>query len=348
MNTRREHEQRTGENAITVSDREDALDLHDRALSALAEADAARRERERLILQMSEANERLVIATLRADELVDRAVAAHALAAETATIEAARRERAELVATELLATENVLRASERKAQASNRAKDQFLAILGHELRSPLAPILLALDLIAMNHSDPHKREHTIIERQVNQLVRLVDDLLDVSRIRSGKIQLRREPVELAEVVSRAAEMAMPLIEAKSHTLTVEVPRHGLRVDGDVLRLTQVVGNLLTNAAKYTPSGGTIAVTGECRGTSAVLRVRDSGIGISHQMLPRVFDLFAQEQQSTGAAPGGLGLGLTIVRSLVALHGGSVTASSAGLGRGSEFAVELPMNERSPS
>jgi signal transduction histidine kinase len=320
--TRREHAQRA---------REHALDLRERALRALAEVDAARKERERLLLQMREANERLVLATLRADELVERAVAASVQSAETASLEAARRKHAELVAADL--------------QASNRAKDEFLAMLGHELRSPLAPILLALDMIAMNDADPHKREHSIIERQVSQLARLVDDLLDVSRIRSGKIQLRREPVELAEVVSRAVETAIPLIEAKSHALTVEVPRDGFCVDGDVLRLTQVVGNLLTNAAKYTPRGGTIAVTGERCGTSAVLRVRDSGIGISHQMLPTIFDLFSQEQQPAGAAPGGLGLGLSIVRSLVKLHGGTVTANSAGLGRGSEFVVELPMNER---
>jgi CheY-like chemotaxis protein len=202
-------------------------------------------------------------------------------------------------------------------------------------------MLLALDLIAMDTTDAHKREHTIIERQVKLIVQLVDDLLDVSRSMSGKIELRRQPIELADVVSRAVEIASPLIEAKGHVLTIEIPERGLTVDGDVLRLTQVVANLLTNAAKYTPPKGAIAVLGERRGASALLRVRDTGIGISKQMLPRIFDLFAQEHQPADRAPGGLGLGLSIVRSLVTLHGGTVTANSEGLGHGSELVLELP-------
>ncbi len=337
----RAREKRTGDHDVEVTKREEALDLGERALRARAEADTARTARERLMVQLREANEKLVIATLRADELAKQAIAAHEIAAESATIEAERRKRAEALSTQLLASENALRASERQARASDRAKDNFLAMLGHELRNPLAPILLALDLIEMDSSDPHKREHTIIDRQVKQLVQLVDDLLDVSRIHSGKIELRRQPIEVADIVSRAVEMASPLIEAKGHTVTVEVPQHGLELDGDVLRLTQVVGNLLTNAAKYTPGGGSIVVSGERRGPKVLLRIRDNGIGISETMLPRIFDLFAQEQQSSGRAPGGLGLGLSIVRSLVALHGGTVTAHSAGLGRGSEFVIELP-------
>src|SRR5690606_23710006 len=263
---------------------------------------------------------------------------------QSATVEAERRRRAEALATQLLASENALRARERSAHASSRAMDEFLAMLGHELRNPLGSILLALELIARDRTDPHRREHNIIVRQVNLLARLVEDLLDVSRFKSGKVELRREPVEATELVSRAVEIAGPLIESKRHTLTVDVPPHGLTIDGDVLRLTQVVGNLLTNAAKYTPSGGSIAVSGERHGANVVLRVRDTGIGISEAMLPRIFDVFAQEHQPSHHAPGGLGLGLTIVRSLVALHGGTVTAHSAGLGRGSEFVIELPASD----
>jgi len=337
----RGREQISVEHASAVAARTEALELRDRALRALAEADAAREDRERLLVQMREANERLVIATLEADELVERAIATGALAAESATIEAARRQRAEALATQLLASEKALRASERNAQASSRAKDEFLAMLGHELRTPLAPIQLALELIGLDQADAHGREHAIIERQIGQLVRLVDDLFDVSRIKTGKIQLVREPIEISEIVSRAVEVASPLIDAKHHTLTVDVPQHGLAIDGDRLRLTQVIGNLLTNAAKYTPSHGSIVVAGSRSGANVVLRIRDTGIGISAQMLPRIFDLFAQEHQASDRAPGGLGLGLAIVRSLVTLHGGTVTAHSAGLGLGTELVVELP-------
>jgi signal transduction histidine kinase len=323
-------------------DQEGTAGVRDNTLCVRAATDAARNARERLLLQLREANEQLVLATLRADELLAQAVTARALAVEDASVAAEARRRAESQARQLVASENALRASETQAHATNRAKDEFLAMLGHELRNPLAPILLALDLIAMDSEDTHQREHAIIDRQVKQLVRLVDDLLDVSRIESGKISLRREPLELSDAVSRAVEIASPLIEAKQHTLTVKIPMHGLSVDGDLLRLTQVVANLLTNAAKYTPTGGTIEVTGERRGTRAVLRVRDSGIGITAEMLPRVFELFAQEQQPSDRAPGGLGLGLSIVRSLISLHDGTVIARSEGLGRGSEFEIELPV------
>jgi len=226
-------------------------------------------------------------------------------------------------------------------QAASRAKDEFLAMLGHELRNPLAPILTALDLMAMRDPGASERERKIIHRQVSHLVHLVDDLLDVSRITSGKIDLHREPTELADVVARAVEMASPLLEKKAHDLVVDVARPGLAVDGDATRLAQVVANLVTNAAKYTPARGRIVVTGRrCEGTVS-LRVRDSGIGISRDMLPHVFELFVQERQATDRSMGGLGLGLALVRSLVAMHGGTVSAHSEGPGRGSEFAIELP-------
>jgi PAS domain S-box-containing protein len=227
------------------------------------------------------------------------------------------------------------------AESANRAKDEFLAMLGHELRNPLSPILTALQLMKLQGHDKSERARTIIERQVNHLTRLVDDLLDVSRIARGKVELRTELVEMADVVAKGIEMASPLVEQRTHTLTVDMPRHGLRVDGDPFRLSQVVSNLLTNAAKYTPPGGQITVRAELVDGEVVLRVRDTGIGITPEMLPRVFDLFIQERQAIDRSQGGLGLGLTIVRSLVERHGGSVLAYSEGLGRGSEFVVRLP-------
>jgi signal transduction histidine kinase/DNA-binding response OmpR family regulator len=226
------------------------------------------------------------------------------------------------------------------AEAANRAKDEFLAMLGHELRNPLAPILTALQLLKLRGVDAAERERGIIERQVKHLVSLVDDLLDVSRITRGKIELRRSPVELADVVARAIEMSSPLLEQQRHDLRVEVPRTGLTVHADAGRLSQVVANLLTNAAKYTEPGGTIAVRGRAEGEEVVLTVRDTGIGIDAEMLPRIFDLFAQERQTLERSQGGLGLGLAIVRSLVAMHGGSVFATSEGKGRGAEFTIRL--------
>jgi PAS domain S-box-containing protein len=227
------------------------------------------------------------------------------------------------------------------AEAANRAKDEFLAMLGHELRNPLSPILTALQLMKLRGSEEFERERTVIERQVNHLTRLVDDLLDVSRIARGKVELKAELVEMAEVVAKAIEMASPLLEQRTHTLTVDVPSRGLAVFGDLTRLGQVVSNLLTNAAKYTPPGGHIAVLGGEEGGDIVLCVRDTGIGIAQDVLPRVFDLFVQEPQAIDRSQGGLGLGLTIVKNLVEQHGGSVSVHSEGRARGSEFVVRLP-------
>ena len=229
----------------------------------------------------------------------------------------------------------------RSAESANRAKDEFLAMLGHELRNPLAPIQTALQLMRLRGQDTAEHERMVIERQVTHLTRLVDDLLDVSRITRGRVDLDRRPIEIAEVVARAIEVASPLLEQRKHTLDVHVPRRGLMVDGDAFRLAQVVANLLTNAAKYTESGGRITVHGDREDQDIVVRVRDTGIGISREMLPRVFDLFVQERQALDRSHGGLGLGLTIVRNLVTLHDGSVTVNSEGLGRGSEFIIRLP-------
>lgn len=228
-----------------------------------------------------------------------------------------------------------------EAERANRSKDEFLAMLGHELRNPLAPILTAVALMRMR-SGPSK-EIAVVERQVKHVVRLVDDLLDVSRITRGKIELKLERLDLAEVTTRAVEMAMPLIEQRAHHLDVDVPS-GLTVRGDAVRLAQVVANLLNNAAKYMEKGGRIGVRAARSGGAIEVRVRDQGIGIAPEMLPRVFEMFTQESQAIDRAQGGLGLGLAIVKSLVALHGGEVSVQSEGVGSGSEFCVRLPALE----
>jgi signal transduction histidine kinase len=230
------------------------------------------------------------------------------------------------------------------AEDANRAKDEFLAMLGHELRNPLAPILTALQLLRLRDVQGGERERTVIERQVRHLVGLVDDLLDISRITRGKVRLKRVPTELSDAVAHGIELASPLLEQHQHDLAVNVPTHGMGVLADPDRLAQIVSNLLTNAAKYTPAGGQIRVSAalEHNGQDEVVfRVRDTGIGLDQEMVPRVFDLFAQDRQAIDRAQGGLGLGLAIVRSLVGLHGGSVTAHSEGRGHGSEFVVRLP-------
>ena len=185
------------------------------------------------------------------------------------------------------------------------------------------------------------RERTIIQTQVKHLVHLVDDLLDISRIAKGKLELKREAIELADVVSRSVEIARPLIDEKSHRLTVNVAARGFTVDADPTRLAQAIANLLTNAAKYTPVHGNIDVTAKRHGSIISLHVRDSGIGISKETLPRVFDPFVQEPQARDRSKGGLGLGLAIVQRLVGMHGGTVTGASEGHGHGSEFVIELP-------
>ncbi len=229
-----------------------------------------------------------------------------------------------------------------EAERASRAKDEFLAMLGHELRNPLSPIVTALQLMKLRGGKITGKEQEVIERQVRHLVRLVDDLLDISRITRGKIDLDRRPVEIAEVVLKAVEMAGPLFEQRKHILNVNVPHRGMRVDGDLDRLAQVLANLLTNAAKYTPPAGRVDVTARRDGAVLRLSVRDNGIGISEDLLPRMFDAFVQGEQSSERSEGGLGIGLSLVRSLVAMHGGEVTATSGGAGRGSEFVVKLPL------
>jgi signal transduction histidine kinase len=225
-----------------------------------------------------------------------------------------------------------------KAEAATRAKDEFLAMLGHELRNPLSPILTALQILRLKGDV--SQEHEIIERQVTHLMELVDDLLDVSRITSGRVELHKQRVELADVVARAIELSSPLLERKRQLLEVQVSRSGLLVDVDVARLAQVIANLLINAAKYSEVGRPVTLFAQRTHDHIQLRVKDEGIGIPSAMLEQVFHLFVQQTPSAERT-GGLGLGLAIVRSLVGLHGGAVWAESEGSGRGSEFIVELP-------
>ncbi len=227
-----------------------------------------------------------------------------------------------------------------EAEHASRVKDEFLAMLSHELRNPLAPILTTLGLMKLRAPETFAEERALLERQVKHLVTLVDDLLDVARITQQKMELTRESVDLGDTLEKALELAGPLIEERRHEVVTELAR-GLLVWGDALRLAQVFTNLLTNAAKYTRPGGRIEVRGKREGEQIVIRVRDNGDGIAKAILPRVFDLFMQSDQSLDRAMGGLGLGLTLVRTVVELHGGRVTAESAGPGLGSEFAVVLP-------
>lgn len=225
-------------------------------------------------------------------------------------------------------------------------KDEFLAVLAHELRNPLAPIASALDILNQPRLDPSiaKQARDTADRQLHHMTRLVDDLLDVSRIMRGKIELRKERVELAAVVQRAVETVQPLIDREGHQLTVELPERPVAIEADLVRLAQVLANLLGNAAKYTEAGGQIILSASVDGEQLVIRVRDSGIGIDAAFLPRLFDMFMQAVPNSGRSRGGLGIGLTLVKNLVEMHGGIVVAKSAGLGKGSEFLIRLPKCE----
>jgi len=220
-----------------------------------------------------------------------------------------------------------------------RAKDEFLAMLGHELRNPLAPMMTALQL--MRFRGMESKELDILVRQVTHLTRLVDDLLDVSRIATGKMELHRLPIELSQVAVRAIELVGPLLTQRQQILEVDVPGEGLLVNADLERMAQVLGNLLANASKYSDPRSRIRISGSREGPWVRCSVTDDGIGISPEMLPGVFEPFVQQPETVRQARGGLGLGLTIVRSLVQQHGGRVQAMSEGLGRGSKFVVELP-------
>ncbi len=228
----------------------------------------------------------------------------------------------------------------REAEAANRAKDEFLAMLGHELRNPLSAVRNATAAALL---DPLNRDHAlqIARRQTEQLTRIVDDLLDVARITRGRVPIRKEHVGLADVLQRSVDAAQAIMENHGQTLRFLPPRDPVTVDADPGRLEQAVSNLLANAAKYSDPGGTVTLTAEREGTDAVITVRDQGIGIAPDTLPIVFELFTQEQRSPDRGRGGLGIGLTLVRRIVEIHGGTVEARSAGAGKGAEFIIRLP-------
>ncbi len=227
-------------------------------------------------------------------------------------------------------------------QEAGRQKDHFLAILAHELRNPLAPISNALQLWPMVDKDPKQMEEIrgMMDRQVRLMTRLIDELLDVSRISRGKIELKKQNVDLRTIVLGAVESLQSFIDACGHRLTVTLPHDEIMIDGDVARLTQVLGNILHNAAKYCGRNGRISITAEREGERAVIRIRDNGPGIPRHMLSRIFDMFQQADQSLDRSYGGLGIGLTLVKRLVEMHGGTVEAHSDGPGKGSEFVVKL--------
>ncbi|HWI38794.1 MAG TPA: PAS domain S-box protein [Burkholderiales bacterium] len=234
--------------------------------------------------------------------------------------------------------------AEQALEDANRYKDEFLAMLAHELRNPLAPISNALQLLRVVDPSSTQATHAraVMERQLAHLVRLVDDLMEVSRITRGKIELRREPVLLSSVMLSAVETARPALEAAQHSFRIDMPAEALEIEGDFVRLAQVISNLLGNAAKYTDPGGEISLEAERRGEEALIRVRDNGIGIDAEMLPRIFDMFAQVPASQRRSQGGLGIGLALARALVELHGGRIEAASPGRGKGSQFTVHLPV------
>jgi two-component system, sensor histidine kinase len=237
----------------------------------------------------------------------------------------------------------------RRAEAlreADRRKDEFLATLAHELRNPLAPLRNAVEILRTAQATPGMRERALdmMERQLRQMVRLVDDLLDVSRITTGKLTVHREIFDLREALRDAVETVRPFVESRSHRLELSVPDAPLTVDGDKARLAQVVGNLVHNAAKYTEPGGEIALSAVREAGEAVVRVRDTGIGLDERSLAAIFEMFVQVDRSLTRTQAGLGVGLTLARRLVGLHDGTITAYSAGLGKGSEFIVRLPLAE----
>lgn len=245
-------------------------------------------------------------------------------------------------------TEELARANEALREADRR-KDQFLATLAHELRNPLAPIRNALEIMRVASFDPTAigKAREIVERQVAQMVRLINDLLDVSRITRGKLSLNIESIGIREAIEAAVEISRPLLDEAGLSLTESVDNGSLRVAGDRLRLAQVFANLLNNCAKYTEPGGKVTITACQEGKQVIVRVKDTGVGIPPDVLPRVFELFTQVDRNLNRAQGGLGIGLALVKQLITMHGGQVSAQSHGIGKGAEFTVRLPA-ESAPS
>jgi PAS domain S-box-containing protein len=235
-------------------------------------------------------------------------------------------------------------------QEANRAKDEFLATLAHELRNPLAPLRTGVEILKRSGTGDAATQRTLdtMQRQLTHMVRLIDDLLDISRITSGKIRLNMERISLVQAVETALELSRPGMQAARHALAVALPEHDIQLQGDMTRIAQAVGNLLNNAAKYTPPGGHVGLRVWQEGEEAFVEVKDDGIGVPPEMLESIFSLFTQVGRSVEQAHGGLGIGLYLVRRLVALHGGSVVARSAGPGQGSTFTVRLPCLPQAPA
>jgi signal transduction histidine kinase/ActR/RegA family two-component response regulator len=235
-------------------------------------------------------------------------------------------------------------------EQAERRMTEFLAMLSHELRNPLAAVRNAISMMQIKEiEDPDLTwARDILDRQVTHITRLVDDLLEVSRVTSGSIRLQKQQVDMGTVIARAVEASRPLIDARGHRLELRVPERPMFVEGDMVRLTQVFMNLLNNAAKYTPEGGSIRLTADEDEGVLVVRVRDTGVGIPEDLLPRVFELFAQGERTLDRSDGGLGIGLTLARRLIEMHKGSLTASSEGAGKGSEFVVRIPLSSGAPS
>jgi signal transduction histidine kinase/ActR/RegA family two-component response regulator len=289
----------------------------------------------------------LIASTIRAEQAAVSARgelrAAQEYAREAETLARAldsTRAQVERTLHQLAAQTQALNAARTRAEEATRAKDEFLAMLGHELRNPLSPILTALQLMRLKKQTSPELE--VIERQVANVMRLVDDLLDVSRITRGKIELRKRNVDLADIAARAIEMVSPELDRKHQRLHADIPGAGLVINADPARMAQVISNLLNNASKYSESGSVITLRASVEANSAIISVQDEGIGLAPDMLERVFELFEQHPQALDRSAGGLGLGLAIVRSLVRMHGGRVWATSDGPGRGSVFVIQVPL------
>jgi PAS domain S-box-containing protein len=254
--------------------------------------------------------------------------------------------RARETASALAELNTALEASGKTLNEMDRRKDEFLATLAHELRNPLAPLRNGLQLLKLAKDDTALIERTrrMMELQLGHMVRLIDDLLDVSRINNDRMDLDKEVTSLSKVIRQAVETSQPILDALQHNLTIDLPAHEVVLEADVVRLTQVFANLLNNSAKYTPRGGAISIEGRHHGHEVTISITDNGIGIPKEMLPRVFDMFVQVDKSLERAQGGLGIGLSLVKRLVELHGGSVEGHSKGLGAGSKFVVRLPAAE----
>ena len=312
-----------------LDEREAALD---RRADALRERETTLRERERVV------GDRAGSAGVR--EETQRAETERSAAVETQNSDL-RLANEHLILATLEAQE--LREA---AQNARRLQEEFLAMLAHELRNPLGPIRNAVEVLArVDRGQPVPRPVLdIIRRQVQHMVRLLDDLLDVSRLTQGKVTLQRGPLEVTEIIDQAVEATTGLMKERSQQLTLDLPATPLHVDGDAVRLAQVFSNLLQNASKYTQTGGSITVRAQRSGKSVVIRVIDNGTGISTQALPYVFELFVQDERPMVRSQGGLGIGLTVVRRTVELHEGTVEVFSNGRGQGSEFVVTLPLLE----